>query len=224
MCGICGIIGFANTASVERMTASLAYRGPDDRGIELFDGGQAALGHTRLSILDLSTLGHQPMTDDEGRLWITYNGEIYNYRELRDELSSKGYRFRSGTDTEVILYSYKQWGAECLERLNGMFAFAIWDNKTKQLFAARDRLGIKPFYYCQVKSQFLFASEIKAVLESGLVPAEVDYEALHTPAFYQVAPYTGFKGIYKLPPGHYLDRKSTRLNSSHIPLSRMPSS
>src|SRR5262245_22504001 len=141
MCGICGIVGFAETGVIERMTRSLAHRGPDDSGIKSFD--YIALGHTRLSILDLSALGHQPMADAEGRFWITYNGEIYNYREVRRELSSKGHRFKSNSDTEVIVCAYKQWGAECLERLNGMFAFAVWDKQTKQLFAARDRLGIK---------------------------------------------------------------------------------
>ena len=122
------------------------------------------------------------MTDREGRFWITYNGEIYNYREVRDVLSTKGHCFRSNSDTEVILCSYKQWGAECLEMLNGMFAFAIWDNQTGRLFAARDRLGIKPFYYWRDDEHFVFASEIKALFKSGFVQPEIDYDALHTPA------------------------------------------
>jgi len=212
MCGICGIVGFAETASIKNMTHSLAHRGPDDFGVEVFNSGHVALGHTRLSILDLSALGHQPMTDREGRFWITYNGEIYNYREVRDVLSTKGHCFRSNSDTEVILCSYKQWGAECLEMLNGMFAFAIWDSQTGRLFAARDRLGIKPFYYWRDDEHFVFASEIKALFKSGFVQPEIDYDALHTPAMYQIAPHTGFKNVYKLLPGHYLTVDNTRLH------------
>src|SRR5262249_49155376 len=153
----------------ERMTRSLAHRGPDDSGIELFESGHIALGHTRLSIIDLSELGHQPMTDPTSRFWITYNGEVYNYCDVRDELSRKGHQFRSHSDTEVILLAYKQWGANCLEKLNGMFAFAIWDKQARQLFAARDRLGIKPLYYWHDPLHLVFASETKALFESGFV-------------------------------------------------------
>src|SRR5262249_38343628 len=147
MCGICGIVGRADKSTIEDMTAVIAHRGPDDGGVEVFDSEQVALGHRRLSILDLSPLGHQPMTDAEGRFWITYNGEIYNYQDVRDVLTTKGYHFRSNCDTEALLYAYREWGAESLQRLNGMFAFAIWDKRTRRLFAARDRFGIKPFYY-----------------------------------------------------------------------------
>jgi asparagine synthase (glutamine-hydrolysing) len=212
MCGICGIVGVSDRSSIELMTSTLSHRGPDDFGVKLFDSSGTALGHRRLSILDLSPLGHQPMTDTEGRYWLTYNGEIYNYLEVRNDLSAKGYRFKSNSDTEVIIYAYKEWGAECLRRLNGMFAFAIWDEHTRTLFAARDRLGIKPFYYWHNKGEFVFASEIKALLKSGRVQAEIDYEALYTPARYQVPPNTGFKNVCKLPPGHYLTLKNGALD------------
>jgi len=144
------------------------------------------------------------MCDKDRKLWITYNGEIYNYKGIRTELTAKGYQFNSNTDTEVILYSYKEWGSRCLDKFNGMFAFAIWDDEKKALFASRDRIGIKPFYYFQKGDCFIFASEIKAILISSLVDKEVDYTALHTPAMYQVSPFTGFKNIYKLEPGSYL--------------------
>src|SRR4029453_12663490 len=127
MCGICGIVGVSDRSSIELMTSTLSHRGPDDFGVKSFDSSGTALGHRRLSILDLSPLGHQPMTDTEGRYWLTYNGKIYDYLEIRNDLSAKGYRFKSNSDTEVIIYAYKEWGAECLQRMNGMFAFAIWD-------------------------------------------------------------------------------------------------
>lgn len=202
MCGIAGIVGPAEPDRIEMMTRVLQHRGPDSWGTQRFPQAGVALGHRRLSILDLSERGHQPMTDNQQRLWITFNGEIYNFQEVRRELEAKGHRFKSSTDTEVILYAYKEWGADCLQKLNGMFAFVIWDNEAKTLFGARDRVGIKPFYYYQSGPLFLFASEIKAILATGLVPKEVDFEALHTPALYQASPLTGFKGIYKLPPGH----------------------
>jgi asparagine synthase (glutamine-hydrolysing) len=211
MCGICGIVGLADRNSIESMTRTLGHRGPDDQGVKVFETSGTALGHTRLSILDLSPLGHQPMTDLDGRYWLTYNGEIYNYRDVRNELSAKGYRFKSNSDTEVIVYAYKEWGADCLQRMNGMFAFAIWDEQTRTLFAARDRLGIKPFYYWHDKDQFVFASEIKALLKSGRIKAEIDYESLYTPARYQVPPNTGFKNVCKLPPGHYLTLRNGSL-------------
>jgi len=204
MCGIAGIVGCSARENIESMVRSLDHRGPDDSGVEVFVSGNASLGHTRLSILDLSQLGHQPMSDLDRHYWITYNGEIYNYRDVRHELAGKGYSFRSNTDTEAILYAYKEWGADCLDRLNGMFAFGIWDTRAERLFLARDRVGIKPIYYWHVGRSLVFASEIKAIVESGLVHPEVDFNSLHTPAMYQVAPYTGFKGIHKLLPGHYL--------------------
>jgi asparagine synthase (glutamine-hydrolysing) len=217
MCGICGILNYPDDSYPElirRMTELLKHRGPDDWGVKNFPDDRVALGHTRLSILDLSPKGHQPMCNDSGKLWITYNGEIYNYREIRGELTGKDYKFSSNTDTEVILYSYKEWGTKCLDKFNGMFAFAIWDDDKKVLFAARDRIGIKPFYYFQKGKFFVFASEIKAILASSFVDKEVDYHALHTPAMYQASPFTGFKGIYKLEPGCYLlvDNQGLKIN------------
>jgi len=211
MCGICGIVGPADEITIENMTASLAHRGPDDRGVEVFKSQGVALGHRRLSILDLSSLGHQPMTDSTGRFWITYNGEIYNYQDVRAQLAAKGYQFKSNCDTEVLVCAYKEWGAECLQKMNGMFAFAIWDKANRTLFAARDRVGIKPFYYWHDKDRLVFASEIKALFKSGMVRAEADYEALHTPAMYQVAPRTGFKNVHKLLPGQCLSFDGRKL-------------
>jgi asparagine synthase (glutamine-hydrolysing) len=182
-----------NSAALQQATTLLRHRGPDDEGYLLvdtatgcpshFSGGDTisqlnlprlesavgksfnlALGFRRLSILDLSPAGHQPMASADGRCWIIYNGEIYNYLELRSELSSHGHQFRTGTDTEVILAAYQQWGRDCLARFNGMWAFALWDNAQRQLFCARDRFGIKPFYYFWNNEIFAFASEFKALL------------------------------------------------------------
>jgi asparagine synthase (glutamine-hydrolysing) len=203
MCAIAGFVGCADMQPIEPMTRVMAHRGPDDWGVKSFEP-HAALGHRRLSILDLSERGHQPMTDCDRRFWITFNGEIYNFIEVRRRLEAKGHTFVSDTDTEVLLNAFKQWGPECVEMMNGMFAFAIWDSASHTLFAARDRMGIKPFYYYHAGDLFVFASEIKALLESGLVPREVDYLALHTPKLYQASPSTGFKHIHKLPPAHHL--------------------
>src|SRR4030095_16703050 len=167
--------------------------------------------HTRLSIIDLSPRGHQPMGDSQGRLWLTYNGEIYNYAELREELSGRGYDFQSKTDTEVVLYSFLEWGPECVRRFNGMFAFAIWDSRDKSLFLARDPLGVKPLYYYHDGSVLIFASEIKAILESQLVERLPDYTALHTPSMFQASPFTGFKNILKLPPGSHMTFRDGRV-------------
>lgn len=169
MCGIAGIVyngslQEAPAAAVRRMIALQRHRGPDGEGF--YNSTGASLGHCRLAIIDLSESGHQPMSDAEGRYWITYNGEIYNYLELAEELRGLGHRFRGSSDTEVILAAYRQWGETCLERLRGMFAFAIWDKNNRFLFAARDRLGIKPFHYwTDGRDRLAFASELKALLE-----------------------------------------------------------
>ena len=212
MCGIAGIIGCAEQDRVERMTQIMAHRGPNSSGVQIFADDGVALGHRRLSILDLSERGHQPMADPKEQCWITFNGEIYNYRELRQELETAGFAFRSDTDTEVLLYAYQHWGVACLQKLDGMFAFAIWDRPRQTLFAARDRLGIKPFYYHQGDARLVFASEIKALFASGLVPKAIDYVALHTPALYQASPLTGFQDVSKLPPAHYLTYASGKLS------------
>jgi asparagine synthase (glutamine-hydrolysing) len=212
MCGICGIVGFANMTILERMTAVIGHRGPDDEGHYISPDGKVSLGHRRLSILDLSQRGHQPMSNENGILWITFNGEIYNFREVQRELIMKGHLFKSESDTEVVLKAYEQWGKRCLDKFNGMFAFAIYNSITGDLFAARDRIGIKPFYYFHGNASLIFASEIKAILASGLVSAEPDYEVLYTPTRFQISPYTGFKNIFKLPPGHSLYFKDGRLS------------
>jgi asparagine synthase (glutamine-hydrolysing) len=211
MCGICGIIGHTDESRIENMTKILAHRGPDDWGVFISKKNQAALGHTRLKIIDLSDRGHQPMKDPECQICLTFNGEIYNYKQLKNDLANKGYRFRSESDTEVILNAYKEWGKDSLKKLTGMFAFAIWEDKKNFLFAARDRLGIKPLYYFHSGNLFIFASEIKSILESGYVKKEIDYVALQTPSMYQISPLTGFKNIFKLLPGHFLTFQDGKL-------------
>lgn len=209
MCGITGYISFIEneTPSIEvlrRMTDAIAYRGPDDHGY--WQHGKIGLGHRRLSIIDLSPLGHQPMSVPSLPTKIIFNGEIYNFQEIRTELESKGRTFISKSDTEVILHSYDEWGAQCVERFNGMFAFALYDEKKKVLFIARDRLGVKPLHYYYDKRHFVFASEIKAILRHPHVRKEMDMNAVeHYFAFkYIRAPRTIFKNLFKLNPGHTL--------------------
>jgi asparagine synthase (glutamine-hydrolysing) len=165
-----------------------------------------ALGHRRLSIIDLSSAGHQPMADDEKKIWITYNGEVYNFKELRRELEDLGYVFRSTSDTEVVINSYKAWGIYCILRFNGMFSFALWDGGRNQLFLVRDRYGIKPLYYCLKKDLLIFASEIKGILENEEVGREIDEEALHEYFTFQniFSDKTLFKDIYSLSAGHFI--------------------
>lgn len=208
MCGISGIIGSKSkddTSAVERMVAALAHRGPDGHGV--LNLGECQLGHTRLSIIDLEG-GVQPMKDVSGRYAITFNGEIYNYQELREELLKKGYRFNTHSDTEVIMSAYAEWGARCLDRFRGMFAFAIWDTKNRTLFAGRDLFGEKPLYYAIAPSgPLLIASEIKALLASGLVIPHLD--AMSVDAFlafgYVPPDRTIYENVHTLPPGHYLE-------------------
>jgi asparagine synthase (glutamine-hydrolysing) len=214
MCGIAGIVGLADKQIITAMTEIQSHRGPDDFGTLVLDEHKVALGHRRLSIIDLSPAGHQPMANADKTLWITFNGEIYNYRDIRKELIANGYRFRSESDTEVLLAAYEAWGERCLGKLNGMFAFAIYDTKKKRLFAARDRLGVKPFYYYLKSRLFVFASEIKGILACPPVQKRPDYSALCTPARYQVPPYTGFENIHKLPPAHYLIYENGKLTIS----------
>jgi len=208
MCGICGKVGLDNTARiepalVEGMMRRLAHRGPDDKG--LYFEPQAALGHTRLSIIDLNT-GKQPISNEDGTLWIVFNGEIYNYRELRSELLQKGHRFSTHTDTEVIVHLYEEYGAECVSRLRGMFAFALWDARSKALFLARDRVGIKPLYYSLNKTGLTFASEIKALLIDPAIAREIDPQVIDRFLTYLFTPGadTLLRGIRKLEPGHWL--------------------
>lgn len=209
MCGICGIVYTdperqVDPALLESMARVQAYRGPDDQGV--WRKGHVGLGHVRLSIIDLSPLGHQPMTNEDNSVWITYNGEIYNFLELREELQQKGHQFRSRTDTEVIVHLWEEEGVRCVERLRGMFAFAIWDDRQKVLFLARDRMGKKPLFYAMLPDRFVFGSEIKAILQDPDIRPEPDLQAIHYYLAYQSvpSPYCAFRGIQKLPPAHYL--------------------
>jgi asparagine synthase (glutamine-hydrolysing) len=209
MCGIVGIISKEqiDRAPLERALDSIKHRGPDDQGSAFLNSGEwkVALGHRRLSIIDLSPRGHQPMCNEDGTVWIIYNGEVYNFQELRAELEGKGHHFRSDTDTETIVHLYEEEGIECLRRLNGMFAFAIWDGRLKRLLLARDRFGIKPLYYTQIEGMLLFGSEIKSLLCWPHVPRKINLPALdaYLSFLWVPAPETLFKDIYKLLPGHY---------------------
>ena len=207
MCGICGILATAEgfetgLTHLEEMCKTMSHRGPDDGGTWRSTDGAVALGHRRLSIVDLSAAGRQPMCNEDGTVWITYNGEVYNHRALRAELESKGHVYRSATDTESIVHLYEEEGQRCVERLHGMFAFAIWDTRRRELFVARDRLGIKPLYYAQPPGGFVFASEIKALLKHIAISADLDEEAFaHYLTFLCTpAPLTMFQGIRKLAP------------------------
>ncbi|MEM7234779.1 MAG: asparagine synthase (glutamine-hydrolyzing) [Planctomycetota bacterium] len=229
MCGIAGV-RFRDSSrgrvpvALERMGGALRRRGPDDEGVALFsrDGGvsdgeslavdseidwELGFVHRRLSIQDTSNAGHQPMSTHDGRYWIVFNGEVYNFRELRRELESEGVEFRSRGDTEVVLQALVRWGEGALRRFNGMFALALWDRVERSLFCARDRLGIKPFYFTETSDgAFLFASDIKTLIASGLYTPEIDREALYYGLSFGVAPRptTAFRGVRALRPGHWL--------------------
>ena len=215
MCGITGFIHCGDVQSLKRATRIVAHRGPDHEGIRWFPEIGCGLGHRRLSIIDLSESANQPMGSADGRYWIVFNGEIYNYREIRNELERKGVAFRTLSDTEVVLCSYILWGEQCLQRFNGIFSFGILDTLEDRLFAARDRMGVKPFYYTEVNGGLIFASEIKSILASGLYERRPDWVALHTPIPFQVGPFTGFQGIRKLMPGQMLSltRKGMQVSS-----------
>src|SRR5690625_3999488 len=238
MCGIAGIVGFDNQYApdftrAERMRDSITHRGPDDGGTIM--AGGAALSNRRLSIIDLAG-GHQPISNAQKNCWVSCNGEIYNYRELRSRLKARGCRFATASDTEVILQAYEIFGEDCVQHLRGMFAFAIWDARRRKLFLARDRLGIKPLYYAVTDDELLFGSEIKALIAAGL-PAAFNKTVLpeYLATGYVSGEETFFKGVNKLLPAHtlswtptegvrirrywQLDRKSTRLNSSHVAIS-----
>jgi asparagine synthase (glutamine-hydrolysing) len=208
MCGICGKLNFEQGTTIERgllyaMLNTIRHRGPDDEG--LYVSSRLGLGHRRLSIIDLNT-GHQPLSNEDGTVWIIFNGEIYNFVELRSFLLHKGHVFKTQTDTEVIIHLYEELGPECLQKLRGMFAFAIWDENKKTLFIARDRLGIKPLYYCLTGEFLIFASEIKAILADPAVDREIATEVIDRFLTFLYLPgeETLLKGIKKLAPGHYL--------------------
>lgn len=209
MCGIAGILNFngqqADAAVIKRMTDAMAHRGPD--ADKFIVDGKIALGHRRLSIIDLSTAADQPFYDNSGRYVMVFNGEMYNFQEVRAGIT--GYEFKTSSDTEVLLAAYIKWGPACISRFRGMFAFAIWDREEKELFVARDRMGVKPFYYYLDGQQFLFASETRAILASGLVRREVDMAALHDYFSYQSVtfPDTVIKGITQLQAGSWMRLK-----------------
>ncbi|HVW66370.1 MAG TPA: asparagine synthase (glutamine-hydrolyzing) [Candidatus Peribacteraceae bacterium] len=208
MCGIAGIIGFTggtiDPAALDQMTDALAHRGPDGRGTII--DGPVGFGHRRLSILDLTTAGSQPMQSDDGSVTLTFNGEIYNFVEERERLEAKGYCFHSRSDTEVLLKLYEEYGPDCLSHLRGMFAFAVLDKKRNIVFLARDRFGKKPLYYFHEAGVFAFASETKALRTLPQCPTDVDFEALHhfLTMMYLPSPRTGFTGLHKLPASHSL--------------------
>ena len=209
MCGINGF-NFNNRDLIERMNEKIKHRGPDGEGFYL--DNDISLGHRRLSIIDLSEKGKQPMFNEDRTFCLVFNGEIYNFQELREELEERGHKFYSKTDSEVVLHLYEDYREKCLEFLNGIFAFAIWDNRQKKLFLARDRIGVKPLYYYWDEKKFIFSSEIKAILEHG-IEREVNLEALnhYFRLLYVPASLTMFKNIYKLLPGHYLTLKDDKL-------------
>lgn len=217
MCGIVGVIGASQDPDLDResmlaMLGSIRHRGPDQFGV--YQDGVAILGSARLSIIDLAN-GRQPISNEDGSLWMVLNGEIFNYLELRPDLERRGHVFRTKTDTEVLLHLYEEYGTECVHRLNGQFAFAIWDSQRRQLFAARDRLGIRPFYYTETSNAFLFASETKALLLHPDVNAQIDPVTL-SQVFTYWCPLRGrsaFMGIHELPPGHVLLYSAGRITT-----------
>ncbi len=208
MCGIVGVISKRNSTSVTPQMISsmcdiMSHRGPDDHGI--FVRENIGLGHRRLSIIDLAS-GHQPMTSSDNRFTIIFNGEIYNYQDLKNKLQSRGAQFTTNSDTEVILELYRHYGKDCVNHLNGIFAFCIYDSQTKETFLARDHVGVKPLYYINSNNHFIFSSEIKSIFKSGLVPTECNHNKVNEYfVFRQVAgPETLFKNIHALPPGSYM--------------------
>ncbi len=226
MCGIAGIVSIEPEKQIAAMLPTIEHRGRDDQGvwtsqpIDEFER-RVSFGHRRLAIIDTSSAGHQPMLSSDGRYVITFNGEIYNYRELREELKSHGRQITTDTDTEVLLAAFAEWGSDCLSRLNGMFAFAVWDNLERTLTLARDHVGIKPLYYAYLPAgsggsgTFIFASEIKAILATDLVSRELDRESLHQFLTFLWAPdpNTLFKGIKTVPPATVLTFHNDEINT-----------
>ena len=206
MCGICGIAYSDRSKKVEarrleEMLKTIVHRGPDESGTHV--QGNVGLGLQRLSIIDLAS-GKQPLCNEDGSVWITFNGEIYNYQELRLELLSKGHRFATNSDTETIVHLYEEYGEACVQKLRGMFAFAIWDSAQDKVFLARDRLGVKPLYYTFIDAGLVFSSEVKALLAYPGIPREIDRASLKLYLTFRYTPgkKTLFKGVWKLRPGH----------------------
>jgi asparagine synthase (glutamine-hydrolysing) len=210
MCGIAGVVDLkgrpVDPLLVRRLCDPLVHRGPDDQGY--FVDGPVALGQRRLAILDLAG-GRQPMSNEDGTVWVTFNGEIYNFRELRRRLEGLGHRFATSSDTEVIVHAYEQYGADCVKELSGMFAFGLWDQRNRTLMLGRDRAGKKPLFYAEVDGQWVFASELQGLLAHPGVPRQIDWTAVddYLTYGYVPAPGTIFRDVYKLPPAHYLTLK-----------------
>lgn len=217
MCGICGKIDFngkpIDRDLIKRMCQKMVHRGPDDEGIFIGPGSKAqsskiniGLGHRRLSIIDLSEAGHQPMCNEDESVWIVYNGEIYNFLEIRERLEGKGHIFKSHTDTEVIIHAYEEWGYDCINHFRGMFAFGIWDDRKKRLCLARDRMGVKPLFYSFKNKNLVFASTLQSLIQDEDISKEIDMSAIdyYLTYSYIPAPYSIFKEIRKLPPAHFL--------------------
>lgn len=209
---MCGIVGFCScNKKIDKgvlisMRESLSHRGPDDKGEYIDEENNIGLAHRRLSILDLSSLGRQPMSNDNGSIWVTYNGEVYNFKEIRKELTQRGFSFKTSSDTEVLVKAYEQWGIDCIYKFIGMFALAIWDKHEKKLYLIRDRAGVKPLYYYYNDGLFLFSSELKALTKHPDFPKELNFGIL--PQFLRygfiASPHTIYKDTYKIKPGHYI--------------------
>jgi len=229
VCGICGILRVGPSARneddtlIDRMTDVLAHRGPNDRGT--WHDDRVSLGHRRLSVIDLSPLGRQPMSNEDGSVQIVFNGEVYNFRELKDrfQLTERGHVFRSRTDTEVLIHLYEELGPMMVKELNGMFAYAIWDGSRQELHLARDPFGIKPLFYTWQGNRFLFGSEIKSILQDASVPRRVNLQALHDFLSFDYVPgeQTAFEGIYEVPPAHQMtiDREGLARTQRYFDLS-----
>jgi asparagine synthase (glutamine-hydrolysing) len=222
VCGICGF-NWKDEALIARMSNQMAHRGPDQQGV--FCSENLSLGHRRLSIIDLSENGKQPMFNEDGSICMIFNGEIYNFQSLRDDLQKKGHHFMSLTDSEVIIHAYEEYGVDAIQKLRGMFAFCIYDSNLGSLLLVRDRIGIKPLYYYFKNGKFVFASEIKAILEDESISREVNYQALYDYLGFEFvpSPETMFRNIYKLPAGHYLLFRSNQIDlNRYWDLSFMP--
>jgi len=217
MCGIAGILNSSEAVELNffnSMVDALISRGPDGRGVKVLDEGKLCLGHRRLSIIDLSEAGNQPMSNEDQSIWLTFNGEIYNYRRLRRELEGCGHVFQSQSDSETIVHAYEEWGRDCVQHFRGIFAFAIYDGRQKSLFLARDHVGVKPLYYYHGNGSFIFASQPRSIIASGRLKAEVDHNAFTLYLSYGNVPgdVSIYMGIKKLLPGHWILFKDGKVN------------
>ena len=216
MCGICGIVsqkGLRDVGAIlRRMTYTMRHRGPDDEGYVEFDGG--GFGFRRLSVIDLAG-SHQPLSNEDRRVWAVCNGEIYNYIELRAALTAKGHVFSTQGDVETVVHAYEEWGTACFERLRGMFGIALWDDRSRRLILARDRLGIKPMYYAALPDRLVFGSELKTVMADSATPADVDWDAisLYLSLLYVPGPRTCYRHVRKLQAGTWLEWRADGLRT-----------